>query len=589
MLTKLTLKNFRGFEEHELPLRRQTIIVGRNNAGKSTIVEALRLVALFTSRLPTGTFRPPPEWLDQPGAGRGIFSSLDGTSFDFDTAHHRYAPPPSVITAEFSHGAVLRLYVGDSQIFASAQNQQGRLVGDRASARLLALPPVLIMPQIGPLALEERLLNSEYVRRMQGTPLASQHFRNQLHLDAEGFERLQKLVEDTWPGVRIDDLLLEDAAGIDASDKLNQRLLRLMIRNDDFVGEAARMGTGLQMWLQTMWLLARASSDATVILDEPDVYMHPDLERRLVHVVSGRYAQSIIATHSAEIMAEVQPDEILVVDRSRSSSSFASTLPAVQGVLDALGSVHNLQLARLWTARRLLLVEGDDIAILGPIHSTLFPNCSLPLASLPRAEVGGWGGWERVMGSADVMRNSLGEQIMVYALFDRDFRTPTQIQDRLEKAKRARINAHIWQRKEIENFLLVPSAIIRVLSARVARREELPTAQDVEGALDAIEAELWASDTEVCLVTSFGAEVKNNTGTALRKAREYADPLRATREGRWALAGGKQMLSQLSKWTQDRYGVSLSALALAHALQPDEIAAELKSVLTAVETGTPLE
>ncbi|PYS69901.1 MAG: hypothetical protein DMF73_13950 [Acidobacteria bacterium] len=45
MLTKLILRNFRGFENHELPLRETTVIVGRNNAGKSTVVEALRLAA----------------------------------------------------------------------------------------------------------------------------------------------------------------------------------------------------------------------------------------------------------------------------------------------------------------------------------------------------------------------------------------------------------------------------------------------------------------------------------------------------------------------------------------------------------------
>ncbi|HZV35962.1 MAG TPA: AAA family ATPase [Verrucomicrobiae bacterium] len=44
MITEIKLFNFRGFESHSIPLKPVTIIVGKNNAGKSTIVEALRLI-----------------------------------------------------------------------------------------------------------------------------------------------------------------------------------------------------------------------------------------------------------------------------------------------------------------------------------------------------------------------------------------------------------------------------------------------------------------------------------------------------------------------------------------------------------------
>ncbi len=45
MLTELRLINFRCFKDHVIPLRRNTIIVGKNNAGKSTVIDALRLVS----------------------------------------------------------------------------------------------------------------------------------------------------------------------------------------------------------------------------------------------------------------------------------------------------------------------------------------------------------------------------------------------------------------------------------------------------------------------------------------------------------------------------------------------------------------
>ncbi|MEO1333139.1 MAG: AAA family ATPase [Myxococcota bacterium] len=48
MLTELHLRNYRCFREHKLSFKDLTIVVGGNNAGKSTVVEALRLVAMVT-------------------------------------------------------------------------------------------------------------------------------------------------------------------------------------------------------------------------------------------------------------------------------------------------------------------------------------------------------------------------------------------------------------------------------------------------------------------------------------------------------------------------------------------------------------
>jgi predicted ATP-dependent endonuclease of OLD family len=79
MLTQLRLKNFRCFDDHTIPLRPTTIIVGRNNAGKSTIVEALRLVSLVENRYGALNFTSPPDWLDIP------LGKFYGVGIDFVT------------------------------------------------------------------------------------------------------------------------------------------------------------------------------------------------------------------------------------------------------------------------------------------------------------------------------------------------------------------------------------------------------------------------------------------------------------------------------------------------------------------------
>ena len=61
MITSLTLENFRGFDKHVIHFKQKTLLVGKNNAGKSTCVEALRLVSLVTERLANLSWKRPPK------------------------------------------------------------------------------------------------------------------------------------------------------------------------------------------------------------------------------------------------------------------------------------------------------------------------------------------------------------------------------------------------------------------------------------------------------------------------------------------------------------------------------------------------
>jgi AAA15 family ATPase/GTPase len=52
MLKSLVIKNYRGLEDFQVEkLGRVNLIVGKNNSGKSTVLEALRLSCMPPSRL----------------------------------------------------------------------------------------------------------------------------------------------------------------------------------------------------------------------------------------------------------------------------------------------------------------------------------------------------------------------------------------------------------------------------------------------------------------------------------------------------------------------------------------------------------
>jgi len=339
MLRKIELKNYRGYEEHEIDLRDLTIVVGKNNAGKSTLIEALRLLSLVTNRYKTAPYRRVPSWLEIPTVNSGVSPSLQRIDFSYQNIYHSYSDPPATITAEFLNKTKVKIYfAGEKKFHAVLFNGKGN-VCSRADLKDLDLPTINILPQISPLISDEKVLNEEYVKLNVESPTSSRHFRNQLNYLNQHYKKFKKLIEDTWEGLRI----LEYYAG----NRIEEKNPYLLIQEGVFTTEISMMGHGLQMWMQTMWFLARCNPNSTVILDEPDVYMHADLQRKLIRLLRNEFKQVIIATHSIEIMSEVEPESILVIDRNKPKSIFASDFNAVQKVLLNIGSIHNIALARL--------------------------------------------------------------------------------------------------------------------------------------------------------------------------------------------------------------------------------------------------
>jgi hypothetical protein len=580
MLVELRLRNYRCFDDHRIPLRPRTVLVGRNNAGKSTVVEALRLLSLVANRYGNFVTRDVPEWLDLPRITRGVAPSLRGTEFTAETLYHRYGDPPARITAAFDSGYRLELYIGgdatDPQLFAVLHDEDGTVVTRRDYAARRPLPRISILPQVAPLARDERVLDEDYVRGALSSPLAPLHFRNQLRLLTEFVPEFHRIAEQTWPSLQIQDLV-------------NDGGLQLMIRDGDFVAEVARMGHGLQMWLQTMWFLARARTDATVVLDEPDVYMHADLQRRLIRFLSDRQQQVLITTHSVEIMSEVAPDEVLVVDRSRQRSRFTTNLPAVQEIVDRLGGVSNLQLSRLWTSRRCLLLEGEDIGLLGLAHKALFPNAPEALDVIPRVPLGGWGGFPYAIGSRLFLENAGGDEIIPYCILDSDHHARSEIDPRYAQAQRAGVELHIWERKEIENYFLIPAAITRVIQTRITtaspengQLERLK--RRIIAAIDDIAEDLKGSTLDKIAELEVGAN-RGRVQEAMRTARQRLDAAWRARETRWGIVSGKEIWSRLSAWAQREFETSISVVAVARSIHASEIPREMASVLSSIERG----
>jgi predicted ATPase len=96
----------------------------------------------------------------------------------------------------------------------------------------------------------------------------------------------------------------------------------------------------------------------TIILDEPEVYLHPDLQRRLVHLLESTGRQVIVATHSAEMIAESAGRLTAIVDRTRRRANRQRSDADYEMLSSTLGTAFNLRLAKALRSHVAVFVEA---------------------------------------------------------------------------------------------------------------------------------------------------------------------------------------------------------------------------------------
>ena len=220
MIRTLRLENYRGFSDHTIPFSELTVLVGRNNAGKSTAVEALRLLGTAVRRFrSSGAFVDAPSWLDDSLAYRGIQPAVPDLDFDERSFFYGYGSGPALITATFMNRTSANVFIGPfGEVHAVARASDGHPVGSAAQAKSLALPDLRVQPQLGPVLREETvLMENTIMSRLGSSP--SYHFRNQINLFPDEFAEFKRFAEETWPDIQIREFVGWPSRGLASADR----------------------------------------------------------------------------------------------------------------------------------------------------------------------------------------------------------------------------------------------------------------------------------------------------------------------------------------------------------------------------------
>lgn len=121
----------------------------------------------------------------------------------------------------------------------------------------------------------------------------------------------------------------------------DEPLLRMFCPEERMDREIFWAGFGFQVWCQMLTFMVNNKAASLFMIDEPDIYLHSDLQRQLVTALRALGPDILIATHSTEIISEADPDEILVVTKKARSAKRVGDPSQLRSIFMTLGSNLN--------------------------------------------------------------------------------------------------------------------------------------------------------------------------------------------------------------------------------------------------------
>jgi predicted ATP-dependent endonuclease of OLD family len=405
-LAKLNISNFRGIKKAEIKLSQHFILLGNNNSGKSTIIDAIGLVlgkeSLVRSIGDWDFFGGNPQPQD-----RIIISGLlTGFALNDETRNKEWF--------NNNNGGIPKWYNEETGEILNAQDEQQSLklaveigFAARFNKEDLEFETIRYFSsgitdpfeedglntvnrelnrQIGFFLIPskrnwEKIISfsSEIFRKVldfqEAIPADSIfHLRNDLRNNPHGIEKetpFKEIVDRInleirgFAGKEMNLNFLPTNADIESTR--NSITPFLFGRGDTNIPLGSH-GSGL-ISLQTLLLLLefgrfRQANQQNFILaaEEPELHMHPGMHRRLIGRIRGLSKQTIISTHSPEIAAYYMPNEINIVDTKEDGNTRVAPLveknTPPQNALMRLFTIYRKETSEALMHSKIIIPEG---------------------------------------------------------------------------------------------------------------------------------------------------------------------------------------------------------------------------------------
>jgi energy-coupling factor transporter ATP-binding protein EcfA2 len=567
-ISKVTLKRFKRLQEFELDLSETTVLIGANNSGKSSVLQALHFAVAVaqTAKL----------------VGENVRWGADKFKLSFNPTQLLYSPIADVLSLAYGgqlderlHGQIefeITLTSGEKcQIAVSRgrnRNIAVSLVGRSVGERLMNLdtPFTIYAPGLAGIAKEERYMSPGAVRRVVARGDANLVLRNVLLMIYESQQQqrtifLKKIKEEFekkglplaglpytnairgWTGPwtlfhqDMDALFPGITFEIEFNKERDETINVFFRRTGQPRLPIDAAGTSI---LQASQILAYITlfRPEVLILDEPDSHLHPDNQRMLCDLIhnlaKNRKFRPLISTHSRHMLDALRDRaQIVWVSAGKKVPYDAASIPSM--LLD-LGALDTVDYFANGNFTCLFATEDGSASSINALRILLDSN-GFPMNKI---EIRSYAGCSKI-DSAKVLRNFLHDKAPKVSFVlhrDRDYMddaTANKIEESLLE-----IEAHpfITVPSDIEGYFIEARHISHLNPAvSVERAQELIDAATLATRAKSIKA-IINIRTEAALKMRVGGKALDPGALAEQANNDYdADPARWRR--------GKIVLNEL--------------------------------------------
>lgn len=312
MLTKVRISNFKRIKEAELEIGPVTYIVGGNNSGKSSAIQAIHtaVTAAQVGRkrqqqvIPTSSLRySPAAEFESIGHGRLLENKADGLRAIVEFISQADNP-----TDDSNYRVAIYRGRNYDSIGVDREPRQGRLADRIQDPRKLFS---IYTPGLSGIPLREEYMSYASVFQRAAGGEANLVFRNILRLIDE-CNKLQELE------VAVSDLIGERITfTIKADEKQDFHIqVKATIGTDDNNAVPVELwGTGLLQVTQ-LYSYVILFEPSVFLVDEPDAHLHPSRQKLLAAAfedISQSYKCQIIATTHSEHLISARPENTKLI------------------------------------------------------------------------------------------------------------------------------------------------------------------------------------------------------------------------------------------------------------------------------------
>lgn len=580
-LISIKFTNFKSLRNFTISLQDINILVGPNNAGKSTIISALRILEVALKRARSKNAER--VTLPNNSLGFGHHISLSQLSISLENVATDYNSEDSQIDFRFSNKNRLSLFFpndGGCTLFWECEGQPITTVSRFKTAFPITIQ---VVPVLGPLEYRELFVNEDTIKSALNTHRASRHFRNYWHHFPDGWDLFEQMVSNSWPGMKIKPP--EVKVGLRESE------LCMFVAENRIDREIFWSGFGFQIWCQLLTHISRASKSTVLAIDEPEIYLHPDVQRQLLSILRGLDADVLLATHSVEIIGEADPAEILLIQKGKNSAQRLRDVEGMQLALSAIGSAQNVTLAHLARTKKIVFVEGfDDFKTVRRFAKVLGKDDLSTGNDLTAFESGGFTSWEKIKSFAWGAKKTIDANLKIFAIYDRDYFCEEEIEKIRNELKNELTDAHILRHKEMENYLLNTQVLQRTLQKQIDQKakrtgKSLSHTKTIKEYLINIteDERIDAQSQYVAKRINFNKSSGIDPSILSKKAIQEFEQKWASLDSRLGICPGKTVLRRLREVVQTELSVNLTDIQIIDEFNISEIPNDMKELVAKLE------